>query len=170
MFLYENISKYECKLLFPSLFIQGITYSFSPFTHTQAHTHATLYLEFFCLMAYPGDIFMSIHRQLLHKLCFGQMYDGKESACNAEDPGLIPGSRRPPREEHGNPLQYSFLENSMGRGAWQTTVHVVTESDVTERLTHMGLHSVHVPWSTQPAPIDEQVTFIPLYYKQGCHK
>ena len=71
------------------------------------------------------------------------MYDGKESACNAEDPGLIPGSRRSPREGHGNPLQYSCLENSMGRGAWQTTVHVVTESDRTERLTHMVFHSVH---------------------------
>ena len=130
----------------------------------------TLYLEFFCLMEYSGDIFRSIHRQQLHKLCFWQMYDGKESACNAEDPGLIPGSRRSPREGHGNRLQYSCLENSMGRGAWQTTVHVVTESDMTERLTHMVFHSVHGSWSPQPAPRDEQVTFIPSYYKQGCHK
>ena len=39
--------------------------------------------------------------------------DGKESACNEEDPGLIPGSGRSPREGHGNPLQYSCLENPM---------------------------------------------------------
>ena len=39
---------------------------------------------------------------------------GKESACNAGDPGLIPGSGRSPREGHGNPLQYSFLENPDG--------------------------------------------------------
>ena len=38
-FLYENLSKYECKLLVTSLFIQGITYSFSPFIHTHTHTH-----------------------------------------------------------------------------------------------------------------------------------
>ena len=39
---------------------------------------------------------------------------GKESACNAEDPGLIPGSGRSPREGKGYTLQYSGLENSMG--------------------------------------------------------
>ena len=39
---------------------------------------------------------------------------GKESACNAGDPGLIPGSGRSLREGHGNPLQYSFLENPHG--------------------------------------------------------
>ena len=44
--------------------------------------------------------------------------DGKVSACNAGDPGLIPGSGRSPGEGHGNPLQYSCLENPMDRGAW----------------------------------------------------
>ena len=38
--------------------------------------------------------------------------DGEESACNAGDPGSIPGSGRPPGEGHGNPLQCSCLENS----------------------------------------------------------
>ena len=49
--------------------------------------------------------------------------NGKESACNAGDLGLIPGSGRSPGEGNGNPLQYSCLENSMDRGAWQATVH-----------------------------------------------
>ena len=44
--------------------------------------------------------------------------DGKASACNAGDLGLIPGSGRSPGEGNGNPLQYSYLENSMDRGAW----------------------------------------------------
>ena len=48
--------------------------------------------------------------------------DGKESACNAGDPGLIPGSGRSPGEENGKPHQYSYLENSMDRGAWWATV------------------------------------------------
>ena len=39
---------------------------------------------------------------------------GKESACNAGDPGLIPGLGRSPGEGKGYPLQYSGLENSMG--------------------------------------------------------
>ena len=54
--------------------------------------------------------------------------DGKESGCNAGDLGLIPGSERPPEEGNGNPLQYSCLENSMDRGAWQATVHGVAKS------------------------------------------
>ena len=48
--------------------------------------------------------------------------DGKESACDVGDQGSIPGSGRYPGEGHGNPLQYSCLENPMDRGAWQATV------------------------------------------------
>ena len=54
--------------------------------------------------------------------------EGRESACNAGDPGSIPGLGRSPGEEHGNPLQYSCLENSMDRGTWQATAHGVTKS------------------------------------------
>ena len=43
--------------------------------------------------------------------------------------GLIPGSGRSPGVGNGNPLQYSCLENFMDRGAWQVTVHGLTESD-----------------------------------------
>ena len=48
---------------------------------------------------------------------------GKESACNAGDPGSFPGSGRSPGEGNGYPLQYSFLENSMDRGAWRATFY-----------------------------------------------
>ena len=51
---------------------------------------------------------------------------GKESACNAEDPGSIPGLGRSPGEGNGNPLQYSCLENPIDRAAWRATVHGVT--------------------------------------------
>ena len=49
--------------------------------------------------------------------------DGKESVCDAGDLGLIPWLERSPREGKGYPLQYTCLENSMGRGAWWATVH-----------------------------------------------
>ena len=54
--------------------------------------------------------------------------NSKESACNAGDPGLIPGSERSPGEENGNPLQYSSLDNSMDRGSWQATIYEVAKS------------------------------------------
>ena len=54
--------------------------------------------------------------------------DSKESTCNAGDVGLIPGSRRSPGEENGNPLQCSCLENPMDRGAWWATVHGIEKS------------------------------------------
>ena len=55
----------------------------------------------------------------------------KESACKAGDTGdvgSIPASGRYPGEGNGNPLQYSCLENPMGRRAWQAIVHGVAKS------------------------------------------
>ena len=52
---------------------------------------------------------------------------GKESACQAGDAGLIPGSGRFPGEGNGNPLQYSCLENPMDREAWLAIVHEVAK-------------------------------------------
>ena len=50
------------------------------------------------------------------------------NAGNIRDVGLIPGSGRSPGEGHGNPLQYSCLENPMDRGTWWATVHAVAKS------------------------------------------
>ena len=52
----------------------------------------------------------------------------KESACNAGDLGPIPGSGRSPGGGHDNPLQHSFLENPVDRGAWRAKVHGVAKS------------------------------------------
>ena len=53
--------------------------------------------------------------------------DGKESACNEGDLGLIPELGKSPGGGHGSPLQYS-CQNSMERGAWQATTHGVTKN------------------------------------------
>ena len=54
------------------------------------------------------------------------------NAGGVRDAGSIPGLGKSPGGGHGNPLQYSCLENPVDRGAWQATVHRVAESDTTE--------------------------------------
>ena len=66
---------------------------------------------------------------------------GKESACNAGDPGSIPEMERYPGEGNGYPLQYSCLGNPMDRGAWPAIVHGVPKSRT--QLTEW-----HVIWIT----------------------
>ena len=83
-------------------------------------------------------------------MCKAQGFPGdsvvKNSPANAGatgDAGSIPGSRRSPGGGHGNPLQYSCLENPTDRGAWRATVRGVTESDVTEWVC---MHVQSAPW------------------------
>ena len=68
--------------------------------------------------------------------------DGKESACNAGDLSSVPGMGRSSGEGNGNPQQYSCLENSMDRGAWQATVNGVAKSQT--RLSDFHMLSVCV--------------------------
>ena len=65
---------------------------------------------------------------LINNKTFPGGSDSKESACSAGEPGLIPGSGRSPGGGNGNPLQYSYLENPMDRGACQAKAHGVSES------------------------------------------
>ena len=62
------------------------------------------------------------------ELNFPDGSDSEESACSAGDPGSIPESGRSPGEGTNYPLQYSCLQNSLDRGAWQATVHGDAES------------------------------------------
>ena len=57
--------------------------------------------------------------------------DGKDSTYNTGDTASVLGFGRFPGERNGYPLQYSCLENSMDRGAWQTIVHGAAQSDMT---------------------------------------
>ena len=63
------------------------------------------------------------------------------SAGDARDMGLIPGSERSPGVGNGTPLQYSRLENVVGRGAWQATVHRVAKCRT--RLKQIGTAHIH---------------------------
>ena len=96
----------------PHIYVYTHIYIFI-YTHTHIYIHITTYDS-------PGGS------------------DGKESFCNVGNPGSIPGSGRSPGEGNGNPLQYSCLENFMGRGAWRTTVHGVSKSQT--QLSDQDFH------------------------------
>ena len=66
---------------------------------------------------------------------------GTQSACNAGDLGSIRRLRRSPGGEHGNPPQYSCLENPMDRGAWRAAVHGVTSQTQLKRLSSSRVHT-----------------------------
>ena len=64
------------------------------------------------------------------------------NAGDVRDAGSIPGSGRSPGGGHGNPLQYTYLENPMDRGAWQAAVHRVTQSRT--RLKRLSMQACSV--------------------------
>ena len=71
---------------------------------------------------------MQLKQCLEGNLGFPGGSEGKESACSVGDPGLIPGLGRSHGGGHGNPLQYTYLENPMDREAWSAAVLGVTKS------------------------------------------
>ena len=94
-------------------------------THTHTHTHTlkdpkSLHVPSvqrkggFCVS--EKGRFLCFSSQIIRPSPGGS--EVKASACNAGDPGSIPGSRRSPGEGNGNLLQYSCLENPMDGGAW----------------------------------------------------
>ena len=93
----------------------------------------TLYKTFSLVILFRKQV-----EELLYmSLGFPSSSNGKESAWNVGDLGSIPGLGRTTGERHGNPLQYSCLENSMDREAWPAVVHGVSKSltQVTELLS-----------------------------------
>ena len=94
----------------------------------------------------------------------------KNPAVNAgavRDTCSIPESGRSPREGHGDPLQDFCLEYPMDRGAWQATVHGVTESDMTERL-----NSYILPGGTVDKNVPMQGTRVQSLVQKDptCHR
>ena len=99
---------------------------------------------------------------------------GKESACNAGVPSLIPGLEGSPGEGNSNPLQYSCLRNPMDRGAWQATVHGVATIGHNLATKPPTRHHHHHICNSLPAILKSKnslavnsdlifIVFIPLY-------
>ena len=91
------------------------------------------------------------------------------SAGDLRNVGLIPGSGRSPGGGHGNPLQYSGLENSTDREAWQATVHGVARSRTRlSDFTHSYHQGVEVFW--HPASSFSVPVFLPCPSPQGSQR
>ena len=108
-------------------------------------------------LLWPGPLSLKFRdSQFLPHSHFPGDSDSKESACNAEDLGSIPGLGRSPPEGHGNPLQYPCPGNPMDRGAWWATVNWVAESQRQPSLSYPHSHLMAFPpnscsQSVQPA-------------------
>ena len=121
---------YTCAYLKPKIIRKENRYIFLKLAYIWRPT--------FCISFQLGNVLcVSAHGFITWGFADGS--DGKESACNAGHLGLNIGLGKSPRGRHGDPLQYSCLENSMDGGAWQIIVHGVAwhELDMT-RVMSMG--------------------------------
>ena len=92
--------------------------------------------------------------------------DGKESVCNAGDPGSISGMGRSPGEGNGNPLQQPCLENSMDRGAWQATAHGFAKS--LTQLNTLTSEKKKIPFVQMPKASILNIEFIQMTFVYTC--
>ena len=95
----------------------------------------------------------------VEKLSFSGGTSGKNPPANTgdfRDSVSVPGLGRSPGEGHGNPLQYSCLENPMDRGAWKATVHKVAKS-----RTQLKRLSTHITF-THPRIISRDLLLVVL--------
>ena len=146
----SHIHNWALFLLWLCLFI--LSWVISPLFSSKIWTPTDLGSSFFSVTSFCLFIlFMGFSRQECWSVLpfpspvdhdLSELSSG-DSAYNAGDPGLIPGSGRSPGEGNGNPLQYSCLENSMDGGAWWATVHGVAKNQtwLSDLYTHTHTHT-----------------------------
>ena len=116
-------------------------------SHSWLNSHPALYFSFRFIKICKNisECLHALRRASQVELAVKNPPASAGAAGATRDTGSIPGSGRSPGEGNGNPLQYSCLENPVGREAWWATVHEVEELDVTE---HASLVNLTWPLST----------------------
>ena len=139
----ERMSKIFC-LTFKPLFFSPYLHHYLYYMYTYPHT-----FFFFITFTYPSSFnldtgskwlrFQALEIDLLISNTQVTLLVKNPSATGEDirDAGLIPGLGRSPGGVHGNPCQYSFLENPMDRGAWWAMIHRVTKSQTQQRQLSM---------------------------------
>ena len=97
-----------------------------------------IYLHHSSCFKYPSDVLGASQVAL-------EVKSPSASAGDIRNAGSVPGLGRSPAEGHSNPLQYSSLENSMDRGAWQATVYRVAKSQTRMKWLNTHTHT-HIHW------------------------
>ena len=97
-----------------------------PFTYIYIHIHIHIYVYIYIYTFKKSFVYIHIHTWASQVALVVQFPPATEG--DIRDAGSIPGSGRSPGGGHGNPFQYSCLENLMGRGVWQNIAHRVTKS------------------------------------------
>ena len=103
---------------------KSLSLSLCVYIYIYIHTHTCIFMFPYIYMDFPGGS------------------NGKEPACKVGDLSLIPRLGRSPGEGNSHPLQYSCLENSMDRGAWQAIVYRVAKSQT--RPSHFHFLYVYI--------------------------
>ena len=119
----KRIWNYKSVCVYTYIYIRTHIYTY---IYTYIHIHIYVYTHVYMYTHAYVCVYICTHVHMLHGFPCSSV--GKESACSAGDPGLIPGLGRSPGEGNGNPLQYPCLKNLMDRGAWGHAVHGVIKS------------------------------------------
>ena len=116
-------------------------------------TACTVHTVFQTLHVRTHLIFISILQGGTLIIGLPQWLSGKESTCNAGDAGSTPGLGRSAGEVNGNSLQYSCLEDPIGRGGWQAVVHRVAKSRTRLKRLSTRAHTHYMHFTDEEAEV-----------------
>ena len=139
---YQNIRKVQGLKTYKNMYDKELSSSKLLLTNSSKSLYIYIYIYIYILVHGKYILYIYIYLWVYMYTGASQVEIVVKNPTNAEDTGdmgSIPGLGRSPGGGHGNPFQYSCLENSMDRGTWQTIVHIITKSWT--RLKQLSMHT-----------------------------